>query len=308
MRAENWLKDPLECLKLPDDKGSGAWQLTTHHVKKGDELLVIDFREAFITGKAEVKARAPKAFKIHFLTEDGSTVMSSMPREYRQMFTASRKLRGNVLIGGLGLGLITVLASQKKEVKSITIVEKENDVISLVGPSVTKLAKVDGIFLGGLFYYLENTKKKFDTAFYDIWTGTSEYDWITYVVPLRRLSARAGLRPSSIVCWMEGVMVGQIVKSFTHALFVKDHDHWWPKKVFVMGLTELGVSSPVEPVEINQSDPHSVLKLIEYENTVARDPKVKTAMSMFINNIGSPMWESVWGKYWDQLQPKKKEE
>lgn len=310
---EQWLKDPLEELKLPDEASSGSWSLHSQNVKKGEQLLVVDFREAFLAGREQVNAHAPKPFKIHYLKEDGSIVMSSIPREYRQMEAAVTSLRGNVLIGGLGLGLVATLASKRRTVKRITIVEKEADVINLVGPSIKRVPKVEGVFLGDLFYYLKKTNRQFDSAFFDIWTGTSENDWVECVVPLRRLSAKIGIMPSRIVCWMEDVMRGQVTRALLGCMAVKEYDNWWPHKVFLMGIKDLGIRIPVEPADMHhQPDDLSRLeatrKMMHNEYILSQDSNIKVLISNYLTNIGHYVWEERWGKYWDQLKPKKKEE
>jgi phospholipid N-methyltransferase len=54
-----------------------------------------------------------------------------------------KKANGNVLIGGLGLGLVIHNILNKQEVKSITIIEINKDLIELVKPKFNS----DKIFL-----------------------------------------------------------------------------------------------------------------------------------------------------------------
>ena len=66
-------------------------------------------------------------------TFGGATVvMSDTPAEIRDHSYFVHKAKDNVLINGLGLGWIVEALFQKKEVKTIVVVEKSKDVIDLV--------------------------------------------------------------------------------------------------------------------------------------------------------------------------------
>jgi hypothetical protein len=67
----------------------------------------------------------------------GLLMMSDTPMERRTNWHVVREARGDVLVAGLGVGLILYPMIAKAGVRSITVVEKFADVISLVWPAVT---------------------------------------------------------------------------------------------------------------------------------------------------------------------------
>ncbi len=65
------------------------------------------------------------------LKKEGSNWMELVPHELNSMKEDIKKAHGNVLIFGLGLGYFAYMASIKKEVKKITIIEKDKEIIDL---------------------------------------------------------------------------------------------------------------------------------------------------------------------------------
>jgi spermidine synthase len=78
---------------------------------------------------------------------------------------------GNVLIAGLGVGLILVPILAKKEVKSVTVVEKYRDVIDLVEPPLLKVkgSKKLKVVEADIFEWKPEKGTKFDVIYFDIW-------------------------------------------------------------------------------------------------------------------------------------------
>lgn len=102
--------------------------------------------------------------------------MSDSPMEYfKAVDLVTRTKGGNVLVGGLGLGLITHLLANRVDIEHITVVEIEPDVIKLVKDSLpAKVAVIEGNFLD---YLLDKRDEHYDTIIADIWkTGFEEPD------------------------------------------------------------------------------------------------------------------------------------
>jgi hypothetical protein len=152
----------------------------------------------------------------HALEEgDGGVWMTSLPIEQRQTDELVAEAHGRVLVGGLGIGYAVAALSGKKAVKTITVVEKEPDVIRLVEPWLQRNKKPVTVVHADLFDYLHDLPDdphswQFDWALYDIWQGDNEYTFHHTVAPLRKLSA-GKVPDSQIVCWAEDVMRGQLL-------------------------------------------------------------------------------------------------
>lgn len=106
------------------------------------------------------------------LVRNGTIVMSDTPAEIGDHIFFINEATGNVLINGLGLGLVIEALFQKKEVKSITVIEKSLDVINLVSEhyknKCPKDKKLNVIHADALEYKPEKDKK-YNAVWHDIW-------------------------------------------------------------------------------------------------------------------------------------------
>src|SRR5699024_7034403 len=76
------------------------------------------------------------------LKHRGKILMSDTPMERRTNRQFVWNAHGDVLIGGLGLGMIVVAIQDNPEVKSITVLEKSGEVISLITEQISFPEKV----------------------------------------------------------------------------------------------------------------------------------------------------------------------
>lgn len=102
----------------------------------------------------------------------GNQLMMSdtqMERDTNRDFV--RQARGNVLIAGLGVGMILVPILKKANVGTVLVVEKHQDVIDLVSPSFKEAIEDDRlVILREDIFTMELEKSwSFDTIYFDIW-------------------------------------------------------------------------------------------------------------------------------------------
>ena len=134
--------------------------------------------------------------------------MTTLPQEVEQISRQVSRLKGRVLVGGLGLGLANAYLEANDAVTEIVVVEKSPEVIALIKPCMPKEKTI--VVEGDLFEYLKDLSLcHFDFAFYDIWCPTGERVLTQHVMPLRRLS-RNIVAQENIECWNEEEMLGQI--------------------------------------------------------------------------------------------------
>ncbi len=69
-------------------------------------------------------------------------IMSNTPMEMRRNAEFVRKAHGNILIAGLGIGMILLAIQDKPMVKSITVVEYSPEVMQMVLPQLPLNNKV----------------------------------------------------------------------------------------------------------------------------------------------------------------------
>jgi spermidine synthase len=101
------------------------------------------------------------------LLVNGRLWMSDTRMERTTNWEIVYKAHGNVLIAGLGLGMILHPLLKKKDVTHITVVEKHADVIALIQPTL-KSKKIT-IVHGDIFTWRPEKGTKFDAIYFDIW-------------------------------------------------------------------------------------------------------------------------------------------
>jgi len=124
-------------------------------------------REA-VTGGRE---QAVKPGKYAQLFVGQTLMMSDTQMERRTNAEFVHQARGNVLIAGLGVGMILVPILKKPEVKTVLVVEKYQDVIDLVTPSFKEAIDDDRLVIirEDIFKMELEADWRFDTIYFDIW-------------------------------------------------------------------------------------------------------------------------------------------
>ena len=108
-----------------------------------------------------------------FDKEKKETVMSDSVMEKRTNLSFVNSAKGDVLIGGLGLGMIILAIQDNPEVKSITVVEIDEQLRDLVMLGLKdKLNSKVEIIISDIKEY--QTDKKFDTIYFDIWNKVTD--------------------------------------------------------------------------------------------------------------------------------------
>lgn len=123
------------------------------------------------------------------LMHNGEVVMSDTDMEKRTNENFVRQAHGDVLIGGLGIGMIVLAIQDKPEVKSITIIEKHSEVIDLVGKQLPVNDKVK-IIHADVFDYKPEKGQTFNCIYMDIWNFVNSDVYKEEMIPLMRKYGR----------------------------------------------------------------------------------------------------------------------
>ncbi len=120
-----------------------------------------------------------KSFSYPAALQDGREWMTVTPHEIRTTMPAVRKGFGNVLTYGLGLGYFPYMAHMKNNVKSVTIVEKDERVIELftkyILPQFPEKEKIRVICADAFEFAEKETSENFyDFIFADTWHDPSD--------------------------------------------------------------------------------------------------------------------------------------
>lgn len=154
-------------LKLQEGT-SGDWRVEKFTLTEADAKMY-NIREA-INGRCRF-IFAGTYWRLRYKKE---IVMSNTPAEIDDHIRFISKAKGNVLIAGLGLGMVLKALLDKPEVHHITVVEESDDVIKLVSPFYQD--KRVTIVHQDIFDY--NPTETFDFAWFDIWTYICEDNYI----------------------------------------------------------------------------------------------------------------------------------
>ena len=119
-----------------------------------------------------------KPFKYIAVYEADRLWMSITPNEINTMKDDINLANGNLLVAGLGLGYFPYMTSLKENVKSITIVEKDKNVINLFNKVLAKQFKfIEKIKIinDDFINYIKNNKiNDFDFIYVDIYHDVSD--------------------------------------------------------------------------------------------------------------------------------------
>lgn len=142
---------------------------------------------------AKIEILSHKNYKFLFINND--LWMWDTPRERELQKNIAKKAFGDVLVVGYGFGIIVEFLIKNPKIKSITIVEKYEEIIK----KMKKPNKIYGKIVINDFYKLSEAQK-FDCIIGDIWQDIdTEFlkDYIQFKKKARRLLKKNG----KILAW-----------------------------------------------------------------------------------------------------------
>jgi len=135
------------------------------------------------------------------LTQGNNIWMSLNPNEIETMKPFILNGRGNVLVLGLGMGYVPFMLARKKCVQSITIVEKDQNIIdlfkSLIWPNFENKEKIKIVKDDAIEYVKKQKEARWDYIFADLWHDPE--DGLELFVKLKQINP-------NIDCWLNDSM------------------------------------------------------------------------------------------------------
>ena len=212
------MKFPTSPVADLQEAKSGDFEIKLIPIKT---TALVSMREAIMTGRRPKTLNFDPPLMCRFLSQkDVGTIMSDLPVELRQMKEAVDRLRpqGRVLIGGLGLGILTRMVAAKRLVSHVDVVELEQDVVKLCNPHHKKIS----IIVADILSFVQTTPVwPWKSAFIDTWSGDNEGTWWQHVFPVRRAIANR-FPMARMDFWAEDIMQGQIFRALTNG-----RPHWY---------------------------------------------------------------------------------
>ena len=123
------------------------------------------------------------------LLHNNECVMSDTNMEKRTNSDFCINAHGDIIIGGLGIGMIIMAIQDKPEVNTITVIEKNQEVIDIVASQLNLNDKVN-IICADVFEWKPERGVKYDMAYMDIWNWINEDVYKNEMQPLKRKYAR----------------------------------------------------------------------------------------------------------------------
>jgi hypothetical protein len=152
------LSRTAEAMRVEIPEGTrGEWAVQQFKITKRDALYsMFSYRE-----------RHPTPGTYTRLVRGGTVVMSDTPAEIRDLLPIVWNAKGHVLLNGLGLGVALSKCLESDKVTRVTVVEKSDDVILLVGPHF-KDPRVR-IVPADAFEYKPPKGVRYGAVWHDIW-------------------------------------------------------------------------------------------------------------------------------------------
>ena len=223
LSSEEYLDNPyIKSIPINDQK-SGNWTLSYQKYApyegfvRDDFTLFDDYREVCNIGFFDKEFSFPTVF------ENGIEWMAIKPNEIETMKVPIEKANGKVVTFGLGMGYFAYMASLKENVSSVTIVERDKNVISLfkthILPYFQNANKIK-IVESDAFDYVKNqmSSEGFDYAFVDLWHDTS--DGVDLYVKMKKLEHFS--KNTKFEYWIEKSILVTIRKKIFYAILESD--------------------------------------------------------------------------------------
>lgn len=160
--------------ELLEERDVNNWKLQKFEIKPGNIRAMFD-------------GIAPG--KYIRLLHDDECVMSDTDMEKRTNSEFCINAHGDIIIGGLGIGMIVMAVQDKPEVHSITVIEKNEEVIEMIASQLNFNDKVN-IICDDVFSWKPDRGVKYDMVYMDIWNYINQEIYKEEMQPLKRKYAK----------------------------------------------------------------------------------------------------------------------
>jgi hypothetical protein len=174
------------------DGTRGPWTIDTITLTEGDVML--ENLRAIRDGNAYLCC--PPGTYRRLRHRNRGVVMSNTPMEIRTARAAHHDANGNVLINGLGLGMVLEGVLSVPQVTNVKVVEIDPDLIALVGPHFAADPRVS-IVQGDAREYKPARGEQYTYVWHDIWDTIDAENLPEMGRLLRKWSRRAANQG----CW-----------------------------------------------------------------------------------------------------------
>lgn len=180
-----------------------------------------NFRNYFMVAGLKANFEYVKLFR----KKDGIW-MSDTPMERNSNNGFIQDANGDVLIFGLGLGLIVFPLLEKESVKSIKVVELNQEIIDLVSPYIKAKDTHNkfSVVQGDAYEHHKIDNQKYDCVYGDIWRdiSTDNYESMKTLTKNWKNRINRSNENSFIDHWLKGFLLDEIKKEKRQS-----RPNWW---------------------------------------------------------------------------------
>jgi len=183
-------------VNVPPGK-SGVWSI--EHFNVSEEQASLERMRSLFSSD---HGRGVPAGKYTALRYNGFLIMSDTPDEMRDHLIAIDNATGNVLINGLGLGMVLKACLEKDLVTHVTVIEKSLDVLQLVSEHYRgKYGERVTFICADAFEYKPPANTHYDMVWHDIWPEISSEN----LPGMHKLHRKYGRRTDWQGSWCRGL-------------------------------------------------------------------------------------------------------
>lgn len=175
----------------------GDYELKVRTITE-EEVRLEQIKAAFNYTWGEVWDLEPGDYMM--LKHQDTILMSDTPMERRTNQEFLQRATGDVLIAGLGIGMIVFPLLFRESITSITVIEYAQEVIDLIGPQLERYPNsgVLNIIQADALEWRPPRGTKYDTMYFDIWPYIGEGNW-PEMVKLHRSYGQRKRTPDSFM-------------------------------------------------------------------------------------------------------------
>ena len=173
-----FMQDPyLQAVRLNGGRREGAFLLTPVSYQKGElfQYRMPDYSGDYPRLSVGCFSSAVQTLALY---ENEMPWMTVCPSEISSMERQMQNAHGRVLTLGLGLGYYAMMVSRKPDVSSVTVIEREKNVISLFSryilPFFPEPGKIRVIEADALDFCAHLQDGQYDYCFADLWAGQED--------------------------------------------------------------------------------------------------------------------------------------
>ncbi len=146
-----------------------------------------------------------EAFSFLSIAKNNKTWMSITPHEINSMKEDIIKVKGKILVLGLGLGYFTFMASIKQDITNIDVIELDKDIISLFNNHLFNQFeyknKINIINDDALSYLTNNDLSSYDYIYIDIYHNS--FDALYFYLKINNILENKSFDESKVLFWID---------------------------------------------------------------------------------------------------------